>query len=249
MRAQFQSNRPRLGKRGAVFLVATVILIVFVILTGSYVRDVVASFLSKVPEEYALLPRSVLVSRLAAAETEVLHTRYQSILYQDVLRRIQKLEAELDLRPSSAYRAARVIAAPPRMHYDTLLIDSGESDGVLVGDTVSVEGIALGAVTELSSHSSLVALYSSPGATHDAEIGVGGGTVVVYGVGGGALEALMPGDIEVSVGDIVRDVRTGYAFGVVVSVVHRETDTEQYVSIALPVAVSAVSIVSLSHSL
>jgi len=135
------------------------------------------------------------------------------------------------------------------LHYDTLLIDSGESEGVMVGDTVSVEGIALGTVTELSTHSSLVELYSSPGRTLDAEVGVSAGTIVVYGVGGGALEALMPGDLEVRVGDAVRDIRTGYVFGVVVSVVHRETDTEQYVSIALPVAPGAIRVVSLSHSL
>lgn len=249
MTPQFRSNRPHLGERSTLLLVVAVVVVMFAILIGPYIRDVVASFLSRIPEEYAVLPRSVLVSRLAAAETEVLHTRYQSILYQDALRRIQKLETELELRPQSAYLAARVLAAPPRMHYDTLLIDSGESEGVMVGDTVSVEGMALGTVTELSTHSSLVELYSSPGRTLDAEVGSGAGTIVVYGVGGGALEALMPGDLEVRVGDVVRDIRTGYVFGVVVSVVHRETDTEQYVSIALPVAPGAISVVSLSHSL
>ena len=245
----FRSSRPRLGQRGAVLFALAFVAVVLIVLAGPYIRDVVASFLSRIPEEYAVLPRSVLVSRLAAAETEVLHTRYQSILYQDVLGRIQKLETELELRPQSAYLAARVLAAPPRLHYDTLLIDSGESEGVMVGDTVSVEGIALGTVTELSTHSSLVELYSSPGRTLDAEVGVSAGTIVVYGVGGGALEALMPGDLEVRVGDAVRDIRTGYVFGVVVSVVHRETDTEQYVSIALPVAPGAIRVVSLSHSL
>lgn len=247
MRTPFQSRPPQYGKIGAVAI--GLLLTVFILFAvGPTVRDVVASLLSAVPHEYSVLPRSVLISRLTAAEEELTRTRYQSLLYQDALTRIQSLETQLRLTPTTAYTAARVLAAPPRTHYDTLLIDKGSADGVREGDTALVESFALGAVTQISEHSSLVELYSSPGATRDAEIGTEKGIMVVRGAGGGALESLVPGEVVVEVGDVVRDTRTGLVLGVVVAVTKRETDTEQYVSIALPVSLASLRVVSLQHA-
>lgn len=247
MKAPFRSNTIQLG-RGGLVLAMLFVLGIGALLVGPSVRDFVAVALAQVPAEYSVLPRSILISRLTAAEVELSRTRYQTLLYQGVAEKNQALEKELQLRPQSSYTAARVLSAPPRTHYDTLLIDAGTSDGVMMGDSVSHEGVAVGSVTEVSTHSSLVELYSSPGSTHDAVIGTQKGITVLHGTGGGSLEALVPGDIAIEVGDVVRDARTDYVFGVVVAVHRRETDTEQYISIALPEPPSDIRIVSLTHA-
>lgn len=247
MKAPFRSNAVHLG-RGGILLVSLIVVGISVLLFGPFIRDVFSSVLTHVPEEYALLPRSILISRLTAAETEVTRTRYQALLYQQAQDKILSLETELTLRPHGTYGAARVLAAPPRTHYDTLLLDAGAVDDVRMGDSVSHEGFAIGSVTEVSQHTALVELYSSPGSTHDAILGNEKGITVLHGTGGGSLEALIPGDIKIETGDLVRDARTDYVFGVVVAVRHRETDTEQYISIALPQPPSAIRTVSLTHT-
>ena len=241
----FQRNRFDKTKVAQIFVV--LLLLGVVVLVGPWVRDLVAGVFTRVPTEYAVLSRSVLVSRLAAAETEVQRTKYQSLLYQDTLQKVQALEKELGLRPREAYGAARVLAAPPKTQYDTLLIDSGAVDGVVVGDVASVEGIAVGIVTDVSEHSALVELFSSPGSQHDATVGALEGTIVLHGVGAGTLEATVPGDMEIERGDTVRSVRSGAVFAVVLSTARREIDTEQLISVVLPVTPGSIHTVSLTH--
>lgn len=245
MRASFRrsvANRTR-----ALFVVAVLGALVLLFI-GPWVRDVVSSLYAVLPTEYQLLSRSVLMSRLTAAETELARTRYQSLLYGDALEEIARLERVLSLRSIGSYGGARVLSAPPRTQYDTLLIAAGAGDGVLVGDRASVEGFVVGVVTRVSQSSALVELYSSPGAMHDARIGNTEGVVEALGIGGGALEATVPGEIKVERGDIVRDARSNDPFGVVLSVTRREIDTEQYLSIALPVVPTSVQVVTLSHA-
>lgn len=240
--------KQRWGLNARVVLATAVVLLVAVLI-GPWLRDVVVSLMSRAADvtQYALVPRAVLISRLEAAETELARTRYQGVLYESVAEKARHLETELGLRPVMSYSAARVVGQPPRTQYDTLLIDKGSDEGVVLGDVASVEGIAVGTVTSVSPSSAVVELYSSPGAEHDAELGDQKAIVVVVGRGGGALDSLVPGALDIRVGDAVRDVRTGYIFGTVVSVVHREIDTEQLLHLALPVDLTRLRVVSLTH--
>lgn len=195
--------------------------------------------------EYALLPKAVLIERLRTAEENLQNTRYQSIAYETVTRELADLRTEVGARALEAHMTARILATPPRSHYDTILIFAGEEDGVAPNDIVMVEGVALGVVTELRPFSSIVELYSMPGTERDAKIG--DATVVAYGVGGGALEARVPDELMVVAGDPVSDPYTGYVIGIVQSVEKREIDTDQYVRIALPTSFSDLVYVSLVH--
>jgi cell shape-determining protein MreC len=157
------------------------------------------------------------------------------------------LEQEVRIRRPESHLTARVLVTPPRSHYDTIVIGAGSTDGVLEQDVVTVGGIAVGVVTEAYSYSSVASLYSSPGTSFDARIGTEDAVTTVYGVGGGALEAKVPSELGVTPGDTVIDPRTGYVFGTVHSVTTRDIDTEAYVRIALPVSLSGISLVSLTH--
>ena len=58
---------------------------------------------------------------------------------------------------------ASILSKPPKSLYDTLVIDAGEKNGVLVGDLVFAEGdVPLGRIESVNSGSSKVILFSSP---------------------------------------------------------------------------------------
>lgn len=195
--------------------------------------------------EYALLPKAVLIERLRTAEDALQNTRYQSVVYEAQARELADLKAEVRARSLEAHMTARVLAVPPRSHYDTILLLAGEEDGVAPNDIVMVEGVALGTVTELRPFSSIVELYSMPGTERDAKIG--DATVVIYGVGGGALEARVPDELPVAVGETVLDPYSGYVIGIVQGVEKREIDTDQHVRIALPSSLHDLVYVSIVH--
>ena len=152
--------------------------------------------------EYALLPRAVLIERLRTAEDELQNVRYQAVVYEHITRTLNDLQSEMHMRVPEAHMTARVMAVPPRSPYDTLLILGGEEDGVGPSDIAMVEGVALGEVAELYPYTSVVELYSAPGVERDGQIR-DGGTIIIRGAGGGAFEAIVPDDVDVSVGDTV----------------------------------------------
>lgn len=231
--------------RQAFVLLATVGLVLLVLLFGSTVRDFVVGLTLAVPESYTVMPRSVLVSRLEAAEQELARIRYQAYLYESTHQELQALKAELALRDDEAYASARVVAQPPKTQYDTVLISAGERDGVTVGDSVFSQGFLVGFVTQVSEKSALVELYASPGSQHDVMSSEEGGVIVAVGLGGGLLEARVPGGMPIERGAVMRDVRTGAPFGVVLSVLERDIDTEKVLSIVQPMAPSTLRTVSL----
>ncbi|MEK7063451.1 MAG: rod shape-determining protein MreC [Patescibacteria group bacterium] len=224
-------------------LIAPVVVAVF--LLAPYVRDGVGELLSSTIDiELAAVPRSVLVERLHTAETELARTRYQAILYQTLLEEYQGLRAEVGVRNPDAYMTAQVLARPPRTHFDTLLIAAGEGDGVHIGDTVTIERILVGAVSEVSSRTSVVTLASSPGAVMDVE--VQSAIVVLQGLGGGAFELEIPRSVELRVGDQATDAR-GLLVAVVRSVSYAPTDIAQTVELASPISFAELREVSLTH--
>lgn len=98
---------------------------------------------------------------------------------------------------------AGVLMRPPWTSYDTLLIDAGEAQGVVVGAMVSAGGAGLiGHVSEVYATVARVELFSAPGVSYQATLN-GTLPVAVEGQGGGSLRAEMPAGTKVSVGDTV----------------------------------------------
>ena len=231
-------------------LVAVVLVLVMGTLAAPWIRDLAVSVRTTVDVgRYALTPRSVLIERLDSAEQELQRIRYQAVLFQSLELEYVALRKEVLLADTAPYGVARVVSAPPKTHYDTLLIAAGADDGVLVGDLVSAHGVLVGVVTEVSQHSAITELYSSPGHELDARIGDSDAIVVVRGVGGGSLEAYVPDSILVVPGDSVVDAKSGYVFGSVARVTKRDIDTSAALTIVLAAPVSSFSIVSLTHPL
>lgn len=194
--------------------------------------------------EYAATPRSVLIERLRAAESELERTRYQSVLYEELSKKLQNSKSGTTTK---AYITVRVIAYPPKSHYDTLVIGAGSADSVEVGDDVTIEGMHIGAVSSVSTHTAVVQLNSSPGSMRDARVGKPASVISLHGVGGGAFEASVPADVVTKIGESVEDVVTGKTMGFIVERESKESDTAATLRIALPVTFSSITTVSLQH--
>lgn len=114
-------------------------------------------------------------------------------------------------------KTARVLARPPKISYDTLLIDIGEKDGVLMGDLVfSGENILLGEISDIRRSSSLVELYSTPLRETEVRLPTSGLALTFVGRGGGAFSVAIPRDIPAEEGESILSSREGnYLVGVI----------------------------------
>jgi cell shape-determining protein MreC len=150
-----------------------------------------------------------------------------------------RLRAQLGRAPAAPRQAlAQVLMRPPGMPYDTLMVDAGASQGVVVGDTVTAGALAIGVIDEVYAGSSRVVLYSAPGQSYDATLVTKTASVpvAVAGQGGGSLAAHVPAATPAAVGDTV--VLSGLdsgMMGTVSAVAGADTDTFKTIYLRLPV--------------
>ncbi len=96
---------------------------------------------------------------------------------------------------------AVVIMRPPKTSYDSLMIDIGEDQGIVLGDRVYADNdFLIGYVDEVREKTSIVKLFSTPGERIDVIIGTGSTTanVVAEGHGSGNFYIKAPKNIEVN---------------------------------------------------
>ena len=162
----------------------------------------------------------------------------------------EELRSELMLPPSQFIQAG-VLLRPDVIPYDTLLIDRGTNDGVLLDALVYVgEQIAIGSVAAVYPRSALVRLVSTPGIES---------TVYIYGpniftdaegLGGGTLRVAVPQGIPLAVGNIVILPGIGMgAYGTVVSVESLAESPYQYGYVSSPIPLSSIRAVRVSQSI
>lgn len=232
---------------GAVVLV--LICIGFFVFRGAgVVRNVVFSVFAprSTDAAYAFLSRDALIARLSDAEGALARSRWQGTLLELMASENQELRALTGARELAPAVAARVIARPPRTHYDSLIVDRGEVDGVAEGNLVLSGGIALGHVASVGSGTALVELFSNPGSEHDVLLGEPSVIAIARGLGGGAFELSVPQDVEVSIGDLVRlPGSRSLALGVVADVSSKPTDVSKTVRFAIPASFAAIDFIEI----
>ena len=139
-----------------------------------------------------------LKDRLARMEAQVLD---RNLLAE----KVTMLEESLGRTPSDNRITAYVLAGPGRSPYDTLALDVGSDDGVLVGQHVAYVGAGLvGKIVEVYGSSSKARLFSSYGEEVSVLIGKDKIPVTATGRGMGNFEALVPAGSAVVLGDEVR---------------------------------------------
>lgn len=146
---------------------------------------------------------------------------------------------------------AGVLVRPPATPYDTLIIDAGKSEGILMGDAVSAGGTTrIGVVREVYEHTARVVLYSAPGESYQALLG-GKVPISLVGEGAGSMSAEVPAGTTVPLGTSV--VASGIASSFIGTVSHVEMhDGESFetIYVQLPVNLFSLRFVEvLSHTL
>lgn len=142
------------------------------------------------------------------AENESLRAQLADDAGQDAL--IETLSAELasSVRGFDGLTAPRTLAAvlatPSQSLYDTLLVGAGAADGLETGDiVVSSGGAAIGTVAGVARDTATVLLFSAAGRHTTGSLASHGDQIDVVGMGGSGLEALVPHDLPVPVGEQV----------------------------------------------
>lgn len=98
---------------------------------------------------------------------------------------------------------AQVLARPPQLPYDTLLIDAGSARNITAGDIVGSGAVALGVIADAAASVSRVRLFSAPGVSTEALLH-GTIPVALTGIGGGSFTARVPQSTNAKPGDAVR---------------------------------------------
>lgn len=129
-----------------------------------------------------------------------------------------------------------VLSRPPVSAYDTLVIDVGADDGLVIGQRVYVGGsVLVGDIGEVLAGTAKASLFSTPGRETPVLIGDKKTATQAVGRGGGNFFARLPADIEVAVGDVIvaPQLRTN-VFGVVEHIEADATDSIQTIYFRAP---------------
>lgn len=134
---------------------------------------------------------------------------------------------------------AGVLAKPPVTPYDVFILDAGSRVGVRSGAQVFVHGnVAVGKVASVTSDTSKIKLYSSPGETTQVLIGKENVSGEVHGIGGGSFRTKLPQGVKVMLdAKVFVPGLQGGVLGVVKHIQKKEEDTFQTIFIKSPVNV------------
>lgn len=189
-------------KRQALYIGALVLAIGIILASRGFFRRLFVIF-HTVPSAYTSTS-DVDAARIATLETE--NTTLKELLGR--------------MPPQTKGVLARVITKPNQSIYDTMLIDAGARDGIVVGKTVYALGtVALGKVTAVYADTALVTLFSASGNQIAGSVVSSGVSLTLSGRGAGEYELRMPRDIRFVRGDVIVEQSThAKILGVVESV-------------------------------
>ncbi len=147
---------------------------------------------------------------------------------------------------SSPRIVAGVIARPPHTPYDTIIIDRGSNDGIVLHAPVYVGGTnAIGYIREVFHDTALVVLFSSPGVESTVFVFGPNLFTTAYGEGGGIIRLSIPQGITAKKGDVVilPSLDTGVV-GSIHDLVSNPTEPEQRAFVSSDVSLQSLRLVS-----
>ncbi len=153
------------------------------------------------------------VMNIFADKQALVHKRDSLVLKNTILEnenraltaQVQDLTTLVGTSTKNTYGVvANVLSRPPESPYDTLLIDAGSADAIAVGDSVSAQGgVPVGKISDITSHTAHVVLFSSPAKKTNAWIGTSRTPIILSGDGAGAFSSEVSRQISATVGELV----------------------------------------------
>lgn len=188
--------------RGALVVASTLILFLIV---DSIVDAIRVPVLRGLPIVESLSSRRQLVARIVELEEEREASRIAREEADMLRKENESLKAELGRQTGiSSGVLARVLTVPNRSFYDTIMIDVGASEGVVVGQFVYAFGsILLGTITEVQDHRATVQLFSAPGKQTAGTAEGSDLSITLIGRGAGEYEVRMPRDLGFTLGELI----------------------------------------------
>lgn len=215
MKKRFSHKRsafltPRIFSGGSIVLAVAVLFALFRFVTPGAFLTITTPLFSASSYVYENVSRaSVLLS-----DKQKLYDENQNLIMQNeaLINRNRALSVQVNTlialagttTPRVRGVVARVLARPNQSPYDTLIIGAGTASGSATGDVITaMGGIPIGTIKEVSTFSSRVLLFSSPGITTDAWVGVARNPITLKGTGAGTFTASVPHQTDIAVGDLV----------------------------------------------
>jgi len=145
--------------------------------------------------------------------------------------------------------AAGVLARPGDLPYDTMVLDQGSDDGVVVGAPVyAARDRIIGVVSAVRAHNATVTLVTSPGYRSTVYIYGPDIYTTAVGQGGGVLEVGVPQGVQLEIGDpVVLPALASGIYGEIVSIDSVPTQPEQYAYVTAEVPTSALRVVTVGR--
>lgn len=175
-------------------------------------------------------------------ELELAMTNYQTLVEENTT-----LKEKFGRTQGSEKILATILVKPAQTIYDTLIVDVGARDNILVGSRVfASDTVILGEVSEVRDRTSVVTLYSSGGYKNNVVITGNDVYTEAIGRGGGSYEMTFPREISFPIGtEIVIPGITPYVIGLVDEVISDPRDPLQKVLLRAPVNIQELKFVAI----
>ena len=186
-----------------------------------------------------MLENEDLKSQILASQAD--RANYASVLDENI-----QMKEILGRKPvATSMILAGILNKPNRSLYDTLLIDAGSAQGVIVGQKVFALGnVPIGYISEADANSSKVILFSNPGEKTETIISGKNVSMPAVGRGGGNFEMILPRDFVLAVGtEIDLPGVNPYILGTVQTIISDPRDAFQKALIASPVNIQELKFV------
>ena len=171
--------------------------------------------------------------KLKQNQDEARMSNYNSILDENI-----KLKDILGRKiENKSMILASVLSKPNISAYDTLILDIGEDQGVVVGQRVFANGaVPIGKIAEVYPKSSKVVLFSDPKEKTDVIIVGKDVSMQIIGRGGGNFEMILPRDFVIEKGnEVVLPGITPHTIAIVETVLSDPRDSYQKALLKSPV--------------
>jgi len=146
--------------------------------------------------------KTTLINRNIELEQELMSLRLKTFDYDVVVQENESLKNNLGRAPETSNIFSKVLSKPPVSPYDTLVLDVGSIDGVVLGSKVyTSNNIIIGLIKNVTSKTSLVELFSSSNQEQELMLARTGAFFAINGRGGGNLQLEVPKDTDVMWGD------------------------------------------------
>lgn len=177
--------------------------------------------------------RHALEAENAQLRSELSQYHQNDAVYVAMLAENARLRTLVGLSAQKPGRAAFIVSSLSASAYGTFTIDAGIEEGVSRSAIIfSPDGYAIGVVSEVGSHTSVVTELFAPDTTLEAV--VGDTRIVLEGQGGGNARARAPRESTVSVGDVVHSPSVDAPVGIVEHIESSATSADKELFVRIP---------------